>query len=392
MVDKVNTMRLEATPETGNPTGDREHGHVPPVFVVGVWRCGATLLYLLLNQHPDIRLFFESDLPLLWPIFRVPWGRKAWVEKWEYWNAGVSRHDLDPARLASPVTSLADAFELAGREYAGQKGKKIWGCKSPSYYDRLDYLARQFRDARFVVVWRDPEEICRSAINAAARSGASGMWFARPGTNHKLALASKTLKKQVGKLLRIGASVHQIHYRDLVGDTANTMQGICEFLEVPFDPAVTVLNQADRSAVFEGAHHTLARGSNIVSSKGRHEALPPKLANKIERYKALWKAEEGDGWLLSHHFPETGATKAGLWERTKDRLLFMALCTWDLAPRIAFSILPMSAWQIYRRLKYKDAQEVHRWITKKQTTLRSHSDATQTASHRTGRKGPPTLT
>jgi hypothetical protein len=350
---------------TGIPTHDAQRGPVPPIFVSGVWRCGATLLYLLLNQHPEIRLFFESDLPVLWPMFRIPSGRTTWAQKWEYWNLSLSRHGLDPARLATPVASLAEAFELAGREYAAQDGKQRWGCKSPSYYDRLADLAREFPGAKFVIVWRDPEEICRSVLKAAARSETSGLWFARPGTIHKSVLASRTLRRQVEKLLRMGAFVHQIHYRDLVGDTANTMRGVCEFLEVPFDPAVTVLKTADRSAVFAGAHHTLARGNSVDASKHRHEPLPPKLESKLERYRTLWKAENGAGRVLSQHFPEAGATMPSPWERATDRLLFLALRTWDLAPRMVFSLLPLSAWQTYRRLKYKDEEFVRRAITNK---------------------------
>jgi N-acetylglucosaminyldiphosphoundecaprenol N-acetyl-beta-D-mannosaminyltransferase len=378
MGNELNMVSVEETvQETGNPAGEREHGHVPPIFVVGVWRSGTTLLYSLLNQHSDIRLFYESDLPVLWPMFRLPWGRNTWVEKWEYWNAGVSRHDLDPVRLASPVTSLAEAAELAGREYAAQKGKTRWGCKSPSYYDRLVDLSREFPDARFVVIWRDPEEICRSVVNAKA----TALWFARPGMTHKALLASRTLKKQVEKLQSMGAFVHQLHFRDLIGDTVNTMRGICEFLQVPFDPAVTILDRADRSAVFEGAHHTLAKGSEIVSQKGRKDSLPPEMTDKIRRYKALWKAQSGDSWFLSQRFSETGASKPGMWERACDRLKFMALRTWDIAPQIAFSILPLSVWQTYRRLKYKDAQWVHRQITNKPTTLRSQPGASQTTWH-----------
>jgi hypothetical protein len=358
-------MAVQAAAEKSEiHVGMQAQGHVPPIFVTGIWRCGATLLYLLLNQHPDIALLYESDLPLLWPMFRLPWERRRWVDKWEYWNASISRHDLDPARLSSSVRSLAEAFEAAGRQYAAQGGKKRWGCKSPSYLDRLEQLAAEFPHAQFVVVWRDPEESCRSAINAAA-SGTFGMWFARPGMNHKLVLASKTLKKQVDALRSKGASVCQIHYRDLVSDTENTMRGICEFLRVPFDPAVTILSSADRSAVYKGAHHALARGSTIVSTTNRHAALPPGLASKIERYRALWKAENGDTWLLSRHFPESGSAKPTPWERATDQLLYVGLRTWDIAPQIFFSILPLSAWKMYRRLKYGDAQWLHGQITDK---------------------------
>jgi N-acetylglucosaminyldiphosphoundecaprenol N-acetyl-beta-D-mannosaminyltransferase len=377
MGDELKSLSLQETlpaisqektvQETRNVAGAQPTGHVPPVFVVGVWRSGTTLLYSLLNQHPDIRLFYESDIPALWPIFRFPWSRKTWVEKWEYWNAGVSRHDLDPNRLTSPVTSLAEAVELAGREYAAQKGKRIWGCKSPSYYDRMDDLVREFPDAKFVVIWRDPEEVCLSVIKARV----SAPYFARPGMNHKALLASKVLKKQVEKLLAMGIPVHQLYFRDLVGDTTNTMRAICEFLNVPFDPAVTDLSRSDRSAVFEGAHHSLARGSKIVAKKERKESLPPALANKIQRYKSLWKSEFGDSWMLTRKFSGGAGPKPGIGERGRDQLLFLLLRVWDIAPRIAFSILPVSAWQTYRRIKYKDPQWVHHHITKKETTLHS---------------------
>jgi N-acetylglucosaminyldiphosphoundecaprenol N-acetyl-beta-D-mannosaminyltransferase len=358
--------------KAGISAGQRLNDHVPPIFVVGVWRSGTTLLYSLLNQHSDIRLFYESDLPVLWPMFRFASGRRTWVEKWEYWNAGVSRHDLDPDRLTSPVNSLAEAAELAGRQFAAEKGKTRWGCKSPSYYDRLDYLAREFPKARFVVIWRDPEEVCRSVVNAAA----SALWFTRPGTTHKALLASTILKKQVEKIQSKGAFVHQLHFRDLTGDTTNTMRGICEFLQVPFESAMTVLDRADRGAVFEGAHHTLARGNQIIAQKERKDSLSPETKDKIHRYKALWKAQFGDTWFLSRRFSETDSAKPGIWERVGDRLKLRVLRMWDIAPRIVFSLLPLSAWQTYRRFKYKDAQWVHRQITNKPTTLRtplSHS-------------------
>lgn len=367
MGEELNTASLEETSASGKAAGSVENGHVPPIFVVGVWRSGTTLLYSLLDQHRDIRLFYESDLPVLWPMFRLRSERKNWVNKWEYWNAGVSRHDLDPARLTGEVRSLAEAFEMAGREYAAQKGKTRWGCKSPSYYDRMDFLATEFPDAKFVVIWRDPEEICRSVIKAKA----TALWFTRPGMTHKALLASQKMKAQVDKVERMGAAVHQLHFRDLVGNTEPTMRAICEFLELPFDPAVANLKPADRSAVFEGAHHTLAKGNTIVATKERNEALPAEMAGKIARYKTMWKAQWGGKCMLSARFSANDAAKPGIGERLVDGIKFMLLRTWDIAPRIAFSILPLPVWRAYRRMKYKDEAWVHEQMTKKPTTLES---------------------
>jgi N-acetylglucosaminyldiphosphoundecaprenol N-acetyl-beta-D-mannosaminyltransferase len=202
---------------------------------------------------------------------------------------------------------------------------------------------------------------------------------------HKALLASRTLKKQVDKLMSMGAFVHQTHYCDLVERTDGTMRGICDFLQLPFDPAVAVLKGADRSAVFEGGHHTLAKGSQIVANEERKkehrkELLPPSLSEKIGRYKALWKAESEHDGLLSARFPETGVAKPGFSERLKDQLLFMALRTWDIAPRILFSILPVSVWQAYRRLKYRDAEWVHRQITTKESKFPIKSDSAKALS------------
>jgi hypothetical protein len=147
---------------------------------------------------------------------------------------------------------------------------------------------------------------------------------------------------------------------------------------------MTVLDRADRGAVFEGAHHTLAKGSQIIAQKERKDSLPPEMKDKIRRYKALWKNKFGDEWYLSRRFAETDATPPGIWERAGDRLKLMALRTWDIAPRIVFSILPLSAWQTYRRLKYKDEQWVHNQITNKPTTLQSHSEGAQAAMHSAG--------
>src|ERR1700737_195615 len=50
-----------------------------PLFVVGVARSGTSLLYALLNQHPQIAILFEGSLPFLRTLFRVPWARSDWL-------------------------------------------------------------------------------------------------------------------------------------------------------------------------------------------------------------------------------------------------------------------------------------------------------------------------
>lgn len=320
------------------------------VFVTGVWRSGTSLLYALLNRHPDLGLFYEGDLPVLRPMFQVRYSRKSWLRRWEYWNAGASRHGLDRFQPPASVRSLAEASEVAGREYCRKKGARIWGCKSPSYYDRLVQMASDFPQARFVVIWRDPEDICRSIRDAAPYS----RWFAGSGMMVRAILACSMLKKQCDALGSLGVPVHQIHYKELVADTAKTMRGICEFLGITFVPEVTSLEGADRSAVFAGAHHSMVKGAQIVSSRECKQTLPPRIEKKIRRYKALWKAETGEEWLLCRYLDDACGPPPGKWELFTDYLRFSLLRLKDTAPRVAFSVLPMWLWQLYRLVKYRD--------------------------------------
>ena len=76
-----------------------------PVFVVGVWRSGTSLLHALLNQHPEIGLMYEAELPLLSSLFLGGRSKSDWPERWEFWNNALSRHGLDPAGIA-PASTL----------------------------------------------------------------------------------------------------------------------------------------------------------------------------------------------------------------------------------------------------------------------------------------------
>ena len=65
-----------------------------PLFVVSMWRSGSSLLYALLNKHPQVALMYESDLLLLKSVFLKPKALCDWGERWEFWNEAFQRHGL----------------------------------------------------------------------------------------------------------------------------------------------------------------------------------------------------------------------------------------------------------------------------------------------------------
>jgi Sulfotransferase family len=324
-----------------------------PLFVVGMWRSGTSLLYALLNQHPQIGLMYESDMLTLSPLFWLPRKSSWWLNKVDSWNGALTRHQIDPAAIPESISDLPEAFRAVAEQYAKKKGATVWGCKSPSYYDCMTELAGWFPKAKFIVIWRDPADVCRSIVRAAEKSA----WFARPGTDLRALLGYRRMKKEADELVRRGAAIHQLQYDDLVRDPAAALTAICEFVGVPFDPRMASLEGADRSAVYKGEHHSMVKSSSIVANRERPEALSPELKSKVERYIVFWRKQSGGSWPVKAAVSD-GSKVASWSERTVDRVLHGLLRSRDGAAIFLYSFVPVSLWQRYRQVKSRYYQDV----------------------------------
>jgi hypothetical protein len=316
-----------------------------PLFVVGLPRSGTTLLYTLLNQHPQIALMQEGELPLLWPLFWMRRRKSEWLERWNFFTGSLERHPIDLDRIPAFASSIRMATEAAYKEYARQKGAYIWGDKCPSRYDSLLNLADEFPNARFVIIWRDPTDVCRSIIRARKESP----FFSGLGATHRIFVGCEKMGLQRNELLRRGAPVHELSYQTLVQDTRSEMLRLCEFLGVPFDHRMTSLEGGDRSALHPGDHNALVKGEKI-SARKRPGVLPNKLNKKIDRYKRFWRSK---AWNWAGFFvqPEPSGVRAGLFERTYDQLFYLLLRCWDFAIVLVYCFAPLSILRAYRASK-----------------------------------------
>ena len=308
-----------------------------PLFVIGTWRSGTSLLYALLNKHPQIALMYEGDLPLLRPLFWMPGGGARWLARWEFWNNGLTRHKLDGSRMRLNASHFPSAMEEVYQAYARQKGALIWGDKSPNYYDSLVWLAREFPDARFVIIWRDPTSIIRSIVRAAEENS----FFGQRGMAIRALMGYRVLKTECDRLVSRGSRVHYMQYEALVRDPARVMADVCKFLDIPFVPNVGFLDGADRSAIYQAQHHALVRGEQIVSSLERAELLPVELKRKIKRYESLWWEESGQKWPILSSSQDCNCEKPSLWERLVDRVLYRCLRIMDSIVVVAYCSVPL---------------------------------------------------
>jgi Sulfotransferase family len=319
-----------------------------PLFVIGMWRSGTSLLYALLNKHPEIALLYEGDLLMLRPLFWIPGAGKWKVRRWEFWNKGLQRHNLDSdSFFASNVRGMATE---AYRQYALHKGSLIGGEKSPNYFDSIPELAKEFPNARFIVIWRNPAAICSSVIRAGnlVRS-----WFNRKGMCLRVLLGMEVMRAQCDRLVRSGGRIHELSYEGMVSNPIETMKEICRFLEISFVPEMASLEGADRSAIYEGAHHTLVKGKRIVSSAPRPEVVPAELKTKIARYLAFWTDEYGDKWPQISSLPGDKDSKASLVERISDRVRFRFLRLLDSVIILIYCFAPLALLRCFRAIKHK---------------------------------------
>ena len=164
-----------------------EISHSSPVFIVGIPRSGTSLLYALLNRHPEVALMYECEV---WSFPESLCGmrfRGDWLWRQEFYNQALSRHRLifgGSLRGLEQVQTPGDLY----RVFSESKDKQLFGEKSPFYCVRLQWLAQRHPGCRFVLLWRDPIEIYRSVVRAGRKEPFFRRRGGEPGDYMKLTL------------------------------------------------------------------------------------------------------------------------------------------------------------------------------------------------------------
>ena len=230
-------------------TLDRASMTNPLVFVVGAARSGTTLLQRMLDAHPLLAVVNETY-----------WLPRKYRERLGLTRDGLVTPELLPMLLASPKFDRmgfaeADLHRICGAqparyvdfvarlfdEYAARAGKPYAGDKTPGYVRRIGQIHALFPQARFVHIVRDPRDVCLSMLDwpsGERTAGQFGTWHLdRPVSSALYWRYSVALGVQAGREL---GPLHylEVRYEDLVAATETELARLCEFLGLPFDPAM----------------------------------------------------------------------------------------------------------------------------------------------------------
>jgi hypothetical protein len=317
-----------------------------PLFVLSLCRAGSTLLYVLLNQHSKVSLLYEADLPLLELYLKGSFRSQAWLARWEFWNQAPSRHGITCDSVPVRVCDVWEATRIVYQTVALRKQAAIWGEKTPHAYDLALRLAEKFPDAQFIFLWRD----LRAVMESVARAARTERFFRKAGFPTRMLLGNERLREASDLLKAQGRAVHELNYEDLTSDTQECMRQICQFLQISFEPQITSLEGADRSAISGGdrSHHAMVRGHTITGQRAREEFAKPSLRNKVDRYVYSWKQSSGGKWPKYPLELPPGARSPGILERWLDRAIYHIGVGWDEAIKVTYAFVPLAFAQALR--------------------------------------------
>ena len=235
-----------------------------PFFIVGCGRSGTTLLRTMLNQHSQLAIPLESlfitDYLRAAPDTPPDKFRKLITQEYEFHEWGIP---FSPADFDGCVTAL-DFIDQAHALYMRQYGKIRWGQKTPRFVRYGALLKQHYPGAKFIHVIRDP----RAVVNSLIRSN----------VHHSNALfAARRWLRDTSAGLKLEETypgprdVLRLRYEDFISHTAETLQQVCAFLDVPFEPAMLDYHKMG-TAEYSGYYAQIHANLNQAPDQSRIEA------------------------------------------------------------------------------------------------------------------------
>lgn len=210
-----------------------------PIFIVGMFRSGTTLLERLLGGHPEVADAGESG------------GFFARLRL-----AADDAGPLSPAFLQK--AHQADAAALGADFMASQawraRGRKFWTEKLPANGLLAGFIARALPRARFLHMRRPPMDVCFSNLRTLFGGAASYSYDQAEVANYYRSYAA--LNDHWRKTL--GERWLDVDHADLVADPEAQMRRVLAHCGLDFDPAVLSLDA--RSGAVSTASAAQVRG------------------------------------------------------------------------------------------------------------------------------------
>lgn len=244
-----------------------------PIFV-GSGRSGTTLFRNIFDSHPELAMTHEAHfvLPMALERRRLETSSGVDAERFVarlYANSNFVRQGLpEPAvraalNAAAPAT-FADAVRAVFATYAAQRGKRLYGDKTPGYVTHLRLLGGLFPEARFVHIIRDGRDVAMAYLDRdewgpSTMADAALYWKSRVGRGREAG-------RQLGP-----ARYHEVRYEDMVDVPETVTRELCTFLGLDFHPEMLEFHRRGEEFAAATPHPEAFRGLAQPITKGMRD-------------------------------------------------------------------------------------------------------------------------
>jgi hypothetical protein len=198
------------------------------VFLIGAPRSGSTLLARMLGTHPQI----EAPAELHWITPLAHLGYFARVERAPY-DPIITEAAMRELVAALPggeadyLEALRAASDRIYSKLLAPSGRSLLLDKTPAYALVLDFLAKLYPEARYVVLTRNPLAVWSSFVQSFFDGDADAAHAHNPLLERYVPAIARFLREKPVPLT-------QLRYEDLVSDPEAALSGVCRFLGIEF--------------------------------------------------------------------------------------------------------------------------------------------------------------
>lgn len=199
-----------------------------PIFVIGMFRSGTTLVRYLLDSHSTIACPPESRFMLY---------LKPWLDDIRC-QGGLAALGYDREHVRSRIRGIISYFM---ENYASSKGKARWADKTPEYIDCVDFLQELYPHAKFILLFRNPVDQIYSNVKSGLGSADRLADYLVDGSSDMEA-GAKYWNEKAAKIFEFESlhpeSCHRLRYEDLCDQPEAELQRMFEFLGCDYEPSV----------------------------------------------------------------------------------------------------------------------------------------------------------
>lgn len=284
-----------------------------PIFIGGSKRGGTTLLRRIINAHSSVtipppgwfyhfvyaHLYSYGDLnqeknilELIKDCLTIPLVKKYW----------------DIPKTAKEILSLLPEKSFRGvlvtffRLYTQRFNTPIWGSKTPSNVFWFKEIQNVFPKARFILLYRDGRDV--SIDQVASSWGPNNLYVACLWWRSYIQamLFAKNLLNQ--------KNYYEIHYEDLVKEPERVVKGICEFLELEYEPGMLKYYEQNTDNFLKRSFHQKTSKPITADYVGIYKKLP--LTDKQLQITVIGDLLKELGYKV-----ENKPRKIGFWEQER---------------------------------------------------------------------------